>query len=167
LANVEKANKAVELLARSTADSYKTVVDYAVALRERNVKLASGVVDSGARELRTQAESNRALVQELVERAEAQRGALQTLVGESVDAYMDLVFAPLGYYKQGLRLVEGEVAEGGFPISGYDELNVGEINKQLDGLSAQELRKVREYEKQNKNRETVIGQIDRKLKPAS
>jgi hypothetical protein len=34
----------------------------------------------------------------------------------------------------------------------------------LDGLSAEQLRKVREYEKRNKNRETLIEQIDRKIK---
>ncbi len=167
MANVDKANKAAEALAKSTADSYKTVVDHAVALQERNAKFVSGLFDGGVRELRQQAESNRALVRELVERAVRQREAFQNLFGESVDAYTNLAYKPLGYYKRGLRLVEREVTEGGFPISNYDDLNVGEINKQLDGLSAQELRVVREYEKQNKNRETVIGQIDRKLKPAS
>ncbi len=46
-------------------------------------------------------------------------------------------------------------------------MNVEEVGKAIDNLSAQELQEVREYEKANKNRETVIGQIDRKLKPAS
>jgi hypothetical protein len=46
----------------------------------------------------------------------------------------------------------------------YDELNVDEISKKLDSLSATELKKVREYEKHNKNRETLIEQIDRKIK---
>ena len=46
----------------------------------------------------------------------------------------------------------------------YEELNVDEVSKKLDGLSATELKKVREYEKHNKNRETLIEQIDRKIK---
>jgi hypothetical protein len=58
-------------------------------------------------------------------------------------------------------------ANGGFPILGYDELNVGEISEQLDGLTAAQIREVREYEKRNKNRETLIEQLDRKLKAAS
>ena len=41
----------------------------------------------------------------------------------------------------------------------YDELTVDEISKRLNGLSTEELRKVREYEKRNKNRETLIEQI--------
>jgi len=61
---------------------------------------------------------------------------------------------PVAYYRQGLRLVESEGA--GFPIAGYDELNVKEIGDRLDGMSAAEIRTVREYEKRNKNRETLI-----------
>jgi len=46
----------------------------------------------------------------------------------------------------------------------YDELSVAEISRRLDGLSTEQLRKVREYEKHNKNRETLIEQIDRKIR---
>ena len=45
----------------------------------------------------------------------------------------------------------------------YEELNVGEVSKKLDGLSATELEKVREYEQHNKNRGTLIEQIDHKI----
>jgi hypothetical protein len=44
----------------------------------------------------------------------------------------------------------------------YDELSVAEISGRLDGLSTEQLKKVRKYEKKNKNRETLIEQIDRK-----
>ena len=103
MATMEKANRAVERLAENTRDSYQTVVDHAVGLQERNVRFAQGVVDSTIKELRQQAESNRAMTQELVERAERQRDAFQTLVEESVDAYMDLAYAPFSYYKEGLE----------------------------------------------------------------
>ena len=45
----------------------------------------------------------------------------------------------------------------------YEELNVDEVSKKLDGLSATELKKVREYEMHNKSRETLITEIDRRL----
>ena len=80
---------------------------------------------------------------------------------------MDLLYAPLANYRQGLRLVEGEVDNATFPIAGYDEMNVREIGARLEGLSAAEIRTVREYEKRNKNRETLIEQFDRKLRAAS
>ncbi|MGF1471066.1 MAG: hypothetical protein ACFB50_04885 [Rubrobacteraceae bacterium] len=167
MATIEKLNESAEQVAEVSRDSYKTVVDHTAALQERNVKFWQEMFEVGTREIRQQAESNRTMTYELVERAENQRGAFQALVKESVDTYMDLLYAPLAYYKQGLKLVESEVTEGGFPILNYDDLNVEEVGKALDNLSAQELREVREYEKSNKNRETVIAQIDRKLKPAS
>jgi hypothetical protein len=167
VATMEKANRATERLAKTTGDSYKTVIDHVVALQERNTKFVQEAFGGTAEEIRRQAESNWAVTQELVERAEKQRDAIQTLFEESVDAYMDLVYAPFAYYRQGLRVIEAEVSGGGFPIPNYDELNVEEVSKVLDGLTAAEIREVREYEKRNKNRETLIEQLDRKLKAAS
>jgi hypothetical protein len=167
VAMMEKANRVAEQLAKTTGDSYKTVVDHAVALQERNVRFAQGLVDDSIKELRHQVESNHVMTQELVERAEKQRDAFQTLLEESIDAYMDLLYTPFAYYRQGLRLVETEVVGGAFPIPNYDELNVEEVKGMLDGLTAAQLREVREYEKRNKNRETLIVELDRKLKAAS
>ncbi len=103
MAEVEKMNESVEKMAQTTKDSYQTVIDHTVGLQERNVRFAQGVVDSSIKELRQQAESNRAMTQEMVERAEKQRGALQSLVEQSVDSYMDFVYAPFSYYKEGLE----------------------------------------------------------------
>jgi hypothetical protein len=163
---MQKANKTAEKLASTTRDSFKAVVDHTVGIQERNVRFAQGIADSSIKELRHQAESNRDMTRELVERVENQRGAFQTLAEESISAYMDFLYAPLSYYKEGLHVVENEVLDA-FPIPNYDELNVGELTKSIDTLTAEQIRKVREYEKRNKNRETLIEQFDRKLKPAS
>ncbi len=56
---------------------------------------------------------------------------------------------------------------GGIPIAGYDELNVNEVADKLDGLTEEQLKTVREYEKRNKNRDTLIEQIGRKITAAS
>ena len=167
MANMDKANKAAERLAETTRDSFGTVLDHTVGLQERNVRFAQGLVDETIKELRTQAESNRAMTQELVDRAERQRDAFQTLIEESVDAYMDLFDAPFAYFRQGMKLVETGVSGGGFPIANYDEMTVAEIGDRLDGLTAAQIRELREYEKRNKNRETLIEQFDRKLRAAS
>ena len=100
---MEKASEAAEKLAETTRDSYQTVVDHAVGLQERNVRFAQGIVDDSIEELRHQVESNRAMSQELVERVEKQRDAYQALVGQTVDAYMDLAYAPFSYYREGLQ----------------------------------------------------------------
>src|SRR4028119_1874075 len=118
---MDKANRTVEHLAKTSADSYKTVIDHVVAQQERNVKFAREIFDGTAREIRHQTESNRALGQELIERAEQQRDAFQTLIGESADVYRDLLSTPLSFYRQGPRLVENGANRAAFPIAGYDE----------------------------------------------
>src|SRR3712207_315494 len=66
------------------------------------------------------------------------------------------------------RQAELEVAVfGALKTANYEELTVQEISKRLEGLSADELKKVREYEKQNKDRETLIEQIERKIRANS
>ena len=103
MVTMEKATRAVERLAETTRDSYQTVMDHAVGLQERNVRFAQGIVDGTIKELRHQAESNRNLFGELLERAEEQRDAYQALVEQSLDAYMDLAYAPFALYKEGLE----------------------------------------------------------------
>jgi len=41
---------------------------------------------------------------------------------------------------------------------------VDEISKRLDGLSVEELQLVRDYEERNKKRETLLEQMDRKIR---
>ena len=49
----------------------------------------------------------------------------------------------------------------------YDALTVEEISKRIDGLPTEQLRKVREFEKNNKDRQTLVEQIDRKMRANS
>ena len=53
---------------------------------------------------------------------------------------------------------------GALKTANYEELTVDEISEKLDGLSTEQLKQVRDYEKHNKDRETLIGQIDRKIR---
>ncbi len=46
----------------------------------------------------------------------------------------------------------------------YEGLTVDEVSERIEGLPTEQLRKVREFEKNNKNRETLIEQIDRKIR---
>jgi hypothetical protein len=50
-----------------------------------------------------------------------------------------------------------------FPITGYDDLTAAEVVVELEGMSDPDLRKVREYERANANRKTVLGAVERKL----
>jgi len=46
----------------------------------------------------------------------------------------------------------------------YEGLTVEEVSKRIEGLPTEQLKKVREFEKKHKNRETLIEQIDRKMR---
>ena len=51
-----------------------------------------------------------------------------------------------------------------FPILGYDDLTAAQVTERLGDLSPAELRKVRDYEKRNANRMSVLAAIEQKLK---
>jgi hypothetical protein len=50
-----------------------------------------------------------------------------------------------------------------FPVSGYDDLTAAQVGERLGDLSPPELRKVRDYERRNANRKSVLQNIERKL----
>jgi hypothetical protein len=52
---------------------------------------------------------------------------------------------------------------GSMPIPGYDEKSVGEITARLNTLTADQLARLKDYERRNKNRETLIREIDRRI----
>ena len=54
-----------------------------------------------------------------------------------------------------------------FPIDGYDEMNVDEVSERLDGLSADELKRVRKYEKRNKDRGSLRKEMKQKIETTS
>ncbi len=99
------------------------------------------------------------------QQAQQQQQAFQQMVQQSTDTFMQMFNIPLSYAQEGAQIAQRATAE--VPIEGYDELNVEEAAEQLDNLSAEELQRVRDYERRNKNRETLLGQIDRKMNAVS
>jgi hypothetical protein len=79
---------------------------------------------------------------------------------EVMSTYSKLFDIPISYAKEGLR-------EARFPIEGYDELTVEEVSARVGAFSAEELREVRDYEERNKRRETILQQLDRKIRSGS
>jgi hypothetical protein len=70
--------------------------------------------------------------------------------------------------EQTARAVEVTVPSNGtFPIAGYDEKHVGEISRRLNTLTVEQLQRVKHYERRNRNRETFVREIDRKIAAAS
>ena len=57
-----------------------------------------------------------------------------------------------------LQSIESKLVD--LPIAGYDALTVDEVTSRLEGLSPEELRAVRRYESQTRDRTGVIDRID-------
>jgi hypothetical protein len=91
------------------------------------------------------------------QQAQQQQQSFQQMTQEVLSSYSQLFNIPLSYAKQGLRSAR-------FPIEGYDELTVDELSARLDGLSSEDLREVRDYEERAKNRETLLEQLDRRIR---
>jgi len=49
------------------------------------------------------------------------------------------------------------------PLEGYDDLSVDDVETKVKGLSREEIREVRDYEKRHQNRKTLVESLDRKV----
>src|SRR5215216_1037229 len=98
--------------------------------------------------------------QQWMEQAQQQQQSFQQMTQEVMSTYSQLFNIPISYAKEGLR-------DAQFPIEGYDELTVEEVSARLGALSAEDLREVRDYEERNKVRETVLEQLDRRIRSGS
>jgi hypothetical protein len=98
--------------------------------------------------------------QSFQQQAQEQQQSFQQMTQEVMSTYSELWNIPLSYAKEGIR-------DAQFPIEGYDELTVEEVNERLGALSAEDLREVRDYEERNKNRETILEQLDRRIRSGS
>src|SRR5918997_1735860 len=97
------------------------------------------------------------MLQNLAEQIQKQQQTSQQMVQESMSTYAQLFNIPLSYAQEGLQSSQ-------FPIEGYDELTVDEVSRHINALSSEQLRTVRDYEERNKNRDTILEQLDRKIR---
>jgi hypothetical protein len=94
------------------------------------------------------------------QQAQQQQQSFQQMTQEVLGSYSQLFNIPISYAQEGLRSAQ-------FPIEGYDELTVEEISGRIGNVSIDDLRVVRDYEERNKNRETVLEQLDRRIRSGS
>jgi len=98
--------------------------------------------------------------QSFQQQAQQQQQSFQQMTQEVLSTYSQLWNIPLSYAQEGLRSAQ-------FPIEGYDELNVEEVSARLGALSPEDLREVRDYEERTKNRDTILEQLDRRIRSGS
>jgi len=91
------------------------------------------------------------------QQAQQQQQSFQQMTQEVLSTYTQLFNIPVSYAQEGLKTAR-------FPIEGYDGLTVEEVSGRIGELSAEDLRVVRDHEERNKNRETVLEQLDRRIR---
>lgn len=64
---------------------------------------------------------------------------------------------------EGQKNIEGDATNDRLPIKGYPRLTLPQIVSRLDSLSASEIRKIRTYEMNHKNRRGVMVRLNRQL----
>ena len=98
----KQVNEAAEKFAAAIKDSYQAVADRNVSAQELNAQLTQEFFNGVIENLRTQAGSNRALAEDLIQQQQNQREASQALAQEGVNAYMDFLNSMFSYYQGNL-----------------------------------------------------------------
>jgi polyhydroxyalkanoate synthesis regulator phasin len=155
-----------DLLSRGiviSADRLQETVDEAVRrgrmTRDDAEELVANLVQIGRR----QTQDAIADLEDLVERSATQTRRLARSRVRSVAAAAR--HAP--GTDRALRAVDRARRAAGlgspFPISGYDELTAAQVKERLAELSPAELRKVRDHERRNANRKSILAAIEKRL----
>jgi polyhydroxyalkanoate synthesis regulator phasin len=98
----KQVNEAAEKFADALKESYQSIADRSVSAQELNAQVTQDFFNGVINNLRTQAESNRALSEDLIEQQRKQQEASQALAQESVNAYMDFLNSMFSYYRGNL-----------------------------------------------------------------
>src|SRR5215204_4193572 len=179
----QRQREAVETLSQEATNTYSKFLNSALSFYQNALSTATQVsqqnIQQGAQATQQSVQAGvQAASQSTQQAIEAanqvgQQGAPAT--SQSAHQSAEATNQPV---QQGARGAEQSAQEGegalaaqrvstGVPIEDYDDLNVGKIVEQLDNLSADELQRVRAYEQQHKNRDTLLKQIDRRMMEAT
>jgi hypothetical protein len=102
----QQVNEAAEKFADAIKESYQSIADRSVSAQELNAQLTQDFFNGVINNLRTQAEGNRALSEDLIEQQRKQREASRALATESVNAYTDFLNSMFAYYKGNLDEIQ-------------------------------------------------------------
>src|SRR5919205_1396795 len=109
----KQVNEAAEKFADALKESYQSIADRSVSAQELNAQVTQEFFNGVINNLKTQAESNRALVEDLIEQQRKQQEASQALAQESVNAYMDFVGSVFALPRETAKIAEGTAREAG------------------------------------------------------
>ncbi len=157
----ESTNASSEFL-NSALSFYQETLRSATQVVRNNMQAASQATQQGVQAAGQAAQQS---VQSASQAASQSVQAVSEAGQQSAETANQTVQQNAEAVQESGRNVQRAIAE--VPIEGYDELNVREIAARLDSLTADELGRVREYEQRNKNRSTLVEQINEKSGIAS
>ncbi len=96
----QRLNEAAEQFADALVQSYQAVSELGVTTQERNVQLTEEFFNKVLSNLRTQADANLQLSEQIVDQQQRQVEAAQALTLETVDAYMDFASSVFGFWQR-------------------------------------------------------------------
>ena len=134
-----RQQEAGQALAQESVEAYAQFLDEAFSRYRSGTEMAAQSAREGTRTL---AETTTGLVGTAAGAAGATAGAAAGAAREASDAAT-------------------------FPIPGYDSMTVEEIEERLGPLTDDQVRRVRDHERQNQNRKTLIDRYDQKLRASS
>lgn len=90
----------------------QTVADSAMDAQKRSIKYTQNVYENGTELLKSHAGGARNLLETLVEQSHAQQEAFQTIAQQSMNAYIDFLYAPFSYYQQAIETAQTITRQG-------------------------------------------------------
>jgi ATP-dependent Clp protease ATP-binding subunit ClpA len=154
---IQKQQQNSQQMAQEMMDTYMQLLNTPSSYLSGQAEQQQQTLQQTSQQWMEQAQQQQQAFQQ---QAQQQQQAFQQMTQEVLNTYAQLFNIPLSYAQEGLRSAQ-------FPIESYDELTVEEISGRLGDLSGEDLRVVRDYEERNKNRDTILEQLDRKIRSDS
>ena len=168
----DKMGEAAQTMSRTTQESAHSAMDYTLRAQEINTELLR--------------RTSQAWIDGFRYQARLSQGMAQAFFGQWGNAFASTTHVERPAQEQNRSEVT-ELATNGaqkdtepsaedaqkntdtaaFPIDGYDEMNVGEVSERLNGLSEAELKRVGEYEEDNKDRVTLRREMEQETETTS
>jgi len=168
----KKRGETARTMSRTTQESAHTAMDYALEAQEINTEFLRRTSKAWMEGFRYQARLSQGMAQAFfghrgnasastthVERPAQEQSRSEVTEPATNGAQKDTEPAAEDAQKN--------TETAAFPIDGYDEMNAGEVSERLDGLSVDELKRVKKYEKRNKDRGSLRKEMKQKIETTS
>src|SRR5215217_2559312 len=143
-------------------------MDYVGRVGKINTEMAERTAEVWVEGLRKQTELSKRMTWQFFDRSIEQAYKSEESFGPGFPTWWaPYSYDPFGLWHTWVRALRATYETGSVPIADYDEKTVGEITSRLDALMDEQLRRVKDYERRTKNRETLLQQIERRIQRAS